>query len=318
MGFVQKIADLFRSGGGDTKLDRFGILTPLTETIDYLEKTRTYLKLFQANTKISLILKDRTSHHNSFQDKAKTAYELYVHALAPHDVAMERQLALSSAQVAIDAILGNLELIEDNFQKFFGDAIKDPTSMRTSSLVVIGYIETANAFANWVTQLTNHFVPTDDSNITPFVTKELVDKAPMAGRFVSNNLGPWTPRYKGFMTLIADMQKKGTDVVIKSNDMWLDDFINEKQFSSNEQNLITAGFTSSILSWATSRMIKQQQELELAQYRKDWLISKIAMEESKTRGLDTNSPEYAKLKKAIDYYSSMVSKQEHKIERLRA
>jgi hypothetical protein len=319
MGFIQQIADLFRSRGSDpvTSSDRFGILTPLTETIDYLEKTKTYLRLFQSNTKITFLLKDKTVHHNAFQDKAKNAYQLYLRSLAPHDLAMEKQVGLSSAQAAIDSILGNLELIEDNFQKFFGDALKDPTSMRTSSLLVIGYIQTANAFGNWVTQLTNHFVPDDDSNITPFVTKELIDKAPMAGQFVSHNLGPWTPRYKGFLTLLNDLQKKGVDVVIRSDDTWLDSFINERQFSSTEQNLIIAGFNNPILSWATGRMIKQQEQLELAQYRKDWLISKIAMEEAKMHGMNQTAAEYAKLKRAIDYYSSMVSKQESKIERLR-
>jgi len=319
MGFIQQIADLFRSRGSDAvaSSDRFGILTPLTETIDYLEKTKTYLRLFQSNTKIALLLKDKTVHHNAFQEKAKNAYQLYLRSLAPHDLAMEKQVGLSSAQAAIDSILGNLELIEDNFQKFFGDALKDPTTMRTSSLLVIGYIQTANAFGNWVMQLTNHFVPNDDSNITPFVTKELIENAPMAGQFVSHNLGNWTPRYKGFLTLINDLQKKGVDVVIRSDDIWLDSFISERQFSSTEQNLIIAGFNNPILSWATGRMVKQQEQLELAQYRKDWLISKIAMEEAKMHGVDQNSPDYAKLKRAIDYYSSMVSKQESKIERLR-
>lgn len=320
MSFVQQIADLFRSRGSGASIssDRFDILTPLTETIDYLEKTKAYLKLFQTNTKIALLLKDKTIHANAYQDKAKAAYQLYIHALASHELSMERQVPLSSAQAAIDAILGNLELIEDHFQQFFGDAIKDPTSMRTSSLVVIGYIETAKAFGTWVTQLTNHFVPNDDGNITPFVTKELLDKAPIAGQFVSRNLGPWTPRYKGFLTLLSDLQKKGADVVIRSEDTWLDSFINDKQFSSTEQSLIVAGFNNPILSWATGRMVKQQEQLQLEQYRKDWLISKIAMEEYKTHGLDPASAEYAKLKKAIDYYSSQVSKQEYKIERLRA
>lgn len=319
MSFIQQIADLFRSKGDTTQSssDRFGVLTPLTNTIDYLEKTKVYLKLFQSNTKINLLLKDKTVHSNAFQDKAKNAYQLYLRSLAPHEVSMERQVALSSAQAAIDAILGNLELIEDHFQDFFGNALKDPTSMRTSSLVVIGYIETANAFGNWVVQLTNHFVPSDDSNITPFVTKNLIDNATMAGQFASRNLGQWTPRYKGFLTMLTDLNKKGADVVVRSDDVWLDSFVNEKQFSSTEQSLIIAGFNNPILSWATGRMIKQQEQLALMQYRKDWLISKIAMEESKLNGLDPLSPEYEKLKKAITYYSGEVSKQEYKIERLR-
>ena len=318
MSFISQIVDLFRSGGSGSSAspDRFGILTPLTETIDTVEKTQTYLKLFMTNNKVALVLRDRTHHVNSFPDKAKTAYQLYLKALSQHDLAMERQVPLNTAVVALEAIRGNLELIEDNFQKLFGETIKDPSAMRTSSLVVIGYIETASAFVNWITQLTNHLVPEQGETITPFVTKALLDNSENAGRFVSNNLGQWSPRYKGFLTFIGDMGKKGTDVVIKSGDNWLDSFVTEKQFSSTEQSLIIAGFSNPILSWATGRMVKRQEQIELETNRKNWIISKIAMEEAKMHGTDPSSPEYAKLKHAIEYYASQVSKQEQKIERL--
>lgn len=320
MSFVKKIADYFRAGGGESSkpVDRFNILSPIMASNEYVESTLKFVKLSMADPQIRTVLKRKDLTINSYPEKGKSAYQHFTKALSPHDQSMERQVPFSTILTALEAILGNLEIIEDNFQSIFGDSIKDAALTRSSSVIVVGYIETANAFCTWTNQLINHMTADNHTSIPPFDSKSLLTNAEQAGYFVTNNLGKWAPRYKGILSLVTDMKKKGTDVVISTGDTWIDSFVHDNQFDGTEQHLISAAFGNPILMYMSRRIVREQEAIADLESKKDWLISKIALAEARSHGLMEGSAEHKKLLHAIDFYANKMSKIQQQLERMRA
>lgn len=321
MGIVKSIADFFRSAHGvEAKpVDRYGVLSPLMATGDYVKAAQDYFKILISDKKIGqrLIGREAGDQHLA---KAIDAYKLYLHGLPAHDQAMERQVPLSTVLLALETISGNIELIEDHFNELFGALVSGSgeASIRSSSLVTIGYLETADAFTVWLGRFAAHLVFEDDATVSPFWTKEMLVNAQAMGEFVGNNLNKWSPRYKGLLEEIKAMQRKGSDVSIKTGEQYMDEFVHDNQFTNAEQVLMTASLRSPIMWLIDNRLAAHQQKLELLTTRKDWLISKIALEEARIHGMDPSSPDYKRLQKATDHYASLISKYEQKIERMRA
>lgn len=322
MGIVKNITDFFRGHNeGTTKpIDRYGILSPLMATSEYVKAAKDYYKVLVSGNQVTQLLGGRIKGADIDQDKAIEAYKIYVKALPAHEQAMEKQSPLSTVLITLDTVSGNLELIEDHFQDLFGSLTEggDEAVVRSSALVVIGYLETADIFTTWLGQLSAHLVPEEIDTIPPYWTKGLLVNAKVAGEFVANNLNKWSPRYKGLLEEIKQMQRKGVDVSVKTGDNWMDEFVHDNQFSHTEQELMTAALRNPILMIASGNLARHQEKIELLTSRKDWLISKVALEEARLSGLDANSPEYKRLKKATDHYAALVTKYEQKIERMRA
>lgn len=322
MAIVKSIADFFRKSFNPesrNKVDRFGVLSPLMATIEYAEVVQKLLVDDKVRAQYGDLLVGKTDPKNPAQSKAVQAYKAFVQALPSSERNHEATLPFYTMSVAIGHIITNLGIIEDNFMDLFGDMVGEETEesvIRTSSLVVLGYIETANEFLTWMGQLTAHASQTDEL-IPPFWTKALIDNAHKMGEFVGNNLSLWNPKSNGLLKAVTQLHKKGADVAVRTGDHWIDEFVHDQQFTFSEQNLMTASIRGPILMLTDRNLAGYQKKIELYNSRREWLISKIALEEARLAGMDPASPEYKKMRKATDHYAGLVTKYEQKLERMR-
>ena len=173
----------------------------------------------------------------------------------------------------------------------FGGVIGgDENSIKSSSLIVLGYIEMVNDFMNWLSHLSAHAV--DDTDlIPPYWTNKLGANAKAMGSFVGNTLNKWNPKHKGLLETIVRVQTMGSDVTIKTGDHWMDDIVNDNQFTLDQQDLMSASIRNPVLRYIDRRIVQHQHKIELYSSRKDWLIAKVALEERRLAGLDPASPE---------------------------
>lgn len=320
MKLLDEIVGFFKSAPKDAPSDRYGILSPLLATGDYVNSTTDLVALFH-NSVYSDLLLGKTKAPNKLTERAVAGYNTYLKHLPSHDREREKQQPFSTIDAALQAISTNIVRIEDNFQNLFGtfDENHPEQSLKTSSMIVIGYLEKADGFATWLGNLVEHMTAKEGDMIPPFRTKELVEKAPEAAEFAGSNLNKWNPVHSGFLTEITDMQKKGIDVSIQSSDgTWLNDVVHDDQLGMTDKDLMVAALRSPITMIITKGLVRTQAKIDLLSSRKDWLTSKIVLEQSKLRGMDESSPEYKRIKKATDHYADLVSRYEQKIERMRA
>lgn len=317
---LKAIVDYIKLAPKDKPIDKFNILSPLLATGEYITAAKDAFLLFKSSS-YGDVLAGKIKPANKNVERAVVAYKDYVSSLAGHDRNLERAQPFSTILLSLESISGNLTAIEDNFQTLFGSLSKDGADvpMRASSLVVIGYLEQSNAFAMWLSGLVEHMTAEQDDMIPPFRTKELVSKASDMGEFASFNLNKWNFKTKGFLSEITEMQHKGADLTLQAEDgEWIDQYAHNNQFTPVEQELMTASLRSPIMMLITWNHVRLQDKIDLLSSRKDWLTSKVILEQSRMRGMDPNSPEYKRLKTATDKYSAIASKYEQKIERMRA
>lgn len=319
MGIVKLVADHFKSATTTQSVDRYGILSPLLASGDYITSTQEMYTLFR-NSVYADLMTGKVKTDNGHVLKAMEAYRDYVKALPPHEQSEEKVEPFSTIIAGLNSISGNISQIEDNFQSLFGDITQDQpeTSFRSSSLVVIGYLEEADSIATWLSNLTEHMTADADEMIPPFRTKELINKAKEASSFIAFNLNKWNHQRGSFLIEVKEMQAKGSDMAVHTDGMWIDQFAHDNQFSPIEQNLISASLRSSIMIAMTRGHVKTQEKIDLLTSRKDWVTAKIVLEQSKLRGMNSDSPEYKKLKKVSENYTNLVSKLEQRIERMRS
>jgi hypothetical protein len=326
MTFLSGIANAFRSASKDQKperADHYGILSPLLATGELLATTQDLVKLISTPTGSvapTEVLKGRIKTTDKHVQKSVEAYQNYVKRLSPHEQQMERAQPLSSVVATTAAIRENLTQIEDNFQALFSglNSDKPEQNIKSSSLVVIGYLQKADTFCTWVSTLVEHLTSDAGDMIPPFRTREMLNKASGAAEFASMNLGKWSPKRGGFLTEVKVMQSKGADVPLQtSTGQWIDEYAHTSQFSADEQDLMTASLGNVMLMIINWGHMRTQAHIELLSARKEWLTAKIIQLQSKSRGMDVDSGEYQRLKKATEKYASIVSKYEQQIERMR-
>jgi len=322
MSIVKSIGDAFRASNKDkpNKVDQYDILSPLMGVQDYATTGLDLIKLMAQSTNMVGILTGGISSTDKGQVAAASAYKEFIKGIPHQYVSKEREVPLYSLIASIESVVKNIGLVETNFPALFDvkNNELDESNIRSSSLVVIGYLETANDFITWAGSLIRHATEADYDLIPPFETKSLLLKADKFGQFAGFNLTNWNGNNESIITDIKKMQRKGIDVAIKSGDVWIDTSVSDAQFTPMETDLLSASMRSPILMFIDANIRIHQWLMELRTSRKEWLIAKINLETQKMRGLDPTSPEYKKLTKAIDHYSNLVSQYQQKIERARA
>lgn len=319
MAIVKSVVDFFRGSNGESqKIDKYGILSPLMAASDYIEATKRLYNIVLSSPNVVALIAGKTEPASKYQGKAQEAYKAYLSGLPAHDRSREIANPLSTIIQTIEYASGNISLIEDNFEALFGSVVDgDETTIRTSSLIALGYVEMVNDFMNWLSHLSSHAM--DDTDlIPPYWTNKLIFNAKTMGEFVGNTLNKWNPKNKGLLESIRHVQKSGGDVTIKTGDNWMDDIVHDSQYTMDQQGLISASIRNPVLWFIDRRIVQHQHKMELYNSRKDWLVSKVALEERRLAGLSPDTPEYKKLKKVVDNYASLVTKYEQKLERMRA
>lgn len=317
MGIVKAVADFFKSSPKNEATDHYGILSPLLATSDYISTVSSMIKII----KDTPYLKGSVKAPNKYVENGIQAYKEYVKDLPSYEQSLEKSKPFSTILLTLESITGNLTQVEDSFQMLFGvdKNSKPEQTLRSSSLVVIGYLEKTNSFITWLSSLVEHLTVTDNEMIPPFRTKELLAKTTEMVEFSTFNLHKWHYKKQGLLSEIKEMQRKGSDLSVQAdNGQWIDEFAHDTQFSPMEKDLITASLRSPIMIALTWGQVKAKDKIDLLTSRKDWLTSKIVLEQSKLRGMDVDSPEFKRLKKATDHYADLVSRYEQKIERMRA
>lgn len=317
MGIVKAVGDWFRSSPKNEATDQYGILSPLLAASDYISTVSSMIKVIKDTPH----LKGSKKVPNTYVEKGVQAYKEYVKDLPSHEQSLEKSKPFSVILLTLESIAGNLTQIEDSFQLLFGAIAnnKPEQTLKTSSLIVIGYLEKTNNFVTWLSSLVEHLTVDASEMIPPFRSKELLSKAPEMAEFSAFNLNKWNNKKQGLITEIKEMQRKGSDLVVQTDSgQWIDEFASDAQFSPMEKDLITASLRSPIMIALTWGQVRAKDKIDLLTSRKDWLTSKIVLEQSKLRGMDIDSPDYKRLKKATDHYADLVSRYEQKIERMRA
>ena len=323
MSVIKSIADLFRSTKTPPKTTHDGqqidVLGPVMQTRDYLKGTLDLLMIMMLNDAEMAPLKDPKSEAASHNQVVIKAYRDYVKGLPSSLSGEEAKEPLITVEHTLAQALLNVEQIEDEYHNIFnfkhGEDVAE--NMRTSTLIIIGYLETVNQFASWVGSIVRHLTKNNDDLIAPFETKTMDIKAKFFGEFAGVSHARWDGKHGSIVKTISDLHKRGADVVIKANDTWLDTFIHDSSFSQMEQELLSNSFRNPIMMLINDYTSYQQEEVELMESRKEWLIAKISFENEKMRGLDHESPEYKKLQKITQHYADKVSMYEQKIARMR-
>jgi len=313
------IANAFRSAPKGQKVDRYNLLSPLLATGELVASAKAAYLVFSTSMYADIV-RGRAKPGSPFTQKSVQAYNDYVKHLPSREQASEKTQAFSSVLAALDAITQNLTVVEDNFQALFGnlESTTPEQNIKTSSLVVIGYLEKADNFCTWLMNLAEHMTADEGDMIPPFRTRDMLGNATTMSEFVQLNLNKWNPKHGGLFSEIKTMQSKGADLPVQlASGEWIDEFAHDNQFNTDERNLITAAIRNPILIMINWGHVKTQHRLELLTARKEWLTAKVIQEQAKLRGLDPSSTEYARLKKITDKYASLISKHEQQIERIR-
>ena len=322
MSIVKTIGDFFRSAPKDkpTTIDRYEILSPLMSAQEYAQRSLELVTLLQSDTEVMDILSKKVSSKNKHVETGVLAYQSYVKDLDHNGKKFESKKPLESVTETLTSILTNLNHVENHFPSIFGGNTGDidEENIRTSSLIIIGYIEVISEYCTWIGTLIRHITADEHDLIPPFETKSLTVNTKRMAEFSDFNLGAWNGAHDGILTAIHDMQKKGADVAIKSGDTWIDQFVHDAQYSHMEQTMLHASLRHPVMMLITAAGLWQQYWVDLNTSRKDWLVAKIALETERLRGMDTDSAEYKKLRKATDKYAELAAKYEQKIARQRA
>lgn len=319
MAIVKSIVDFFRGSDGQSqKIDRWGIMNPLSIASDYISATKSLYSIILRSPEVVALIAGKVEAKSKYEAKAQEAYKAYLSGLPAHDRTSEINNPLSTIIQTIDYSSANIALIEDNFEALFGGMVDgDENTIKTSSLIALGYIEMVNDFMNWLSHLSAHAV--DDTDlIPPYWTNKLLANAKMMGVFVGNALNRWNPKHKGLLESIRHIQKTGSDVTVKTGDTWMDEIVQDNQYSLDQQDLMSASIRHPVLWYIDRKLVAHQNKIDLYATRKDWLVAKVALEERHLNGLSPDTPEYKKLKKIVDNYASIVTKYEQKLERMRA
>lgn len=319
MKFTQAVADAFRRAPSDQKVDRYGILSPLLATGEYVTSTKALMNLLSTPAYRD-VLKGYTKPTNPHQAIAVDAYHSYLKLLPNPERNSEVVHPLWTIVETLDTAGHNLTHVEDDFQNLFGNVNPEAPAqgVKSSSLVASGYVEEADQFCSWVSNFAEHLTADPGEMIPPFRSRELKNGIADAAAFVTLNLNKWNGNKQGLGNEILQMQKKGIDLPIQTSDgQWIDSYGNDNQWSADEQTMMTKGMRSVILMGINGYHVRTQAKIDLLTTRKEWLTAKIIQEQAKLRGMDPNSPEYKKLAKITAKYAAMVSKYEQQIERMR-
>ena len=317
VGFVKKHFTTFLYK--ERQDDRYGILSPLLATSDYLHAAADLTGTIK-DSPVLEVLRGKTKPSHKYTEMALKAYQDFVKDLRPEFESNEKKQPFSVISLILDSIIGNIQQIEDNYQGLFGEVGEQTPEqcLRSSSLLVLGYLEKSDQFATWLSSLIEHLTASESDLIPPFRTKEMIKYSEELASFANDNLHRWNPRSDGLLSEINEMQRRGSDVVIQSADgEWIDEFAHDSQFSPMEDTLITASLRSPILWIRTRGYVKAQDKIDLLNSRKEWLTSKLIFEQSKLRGLAEGTPEYKRLQAAVHFYADAVSRYEQKLERMR-
>lgn len=320
MSIVKSIGDFFRSPkNGSVSSDQVDILSPLMSVQEYASKSLELISVINENKDVTAILSGNTASTSKYKAAAIDAYKTFL-ARLPNGYVYRDVTTLEPLISISNSIIKNLELVEKFFPDLFD--LKNPkideTNLKTSSLVMIGYLEMTNEFYNWVSTFIRHLTDDDDELIPPFETKSMKLRAEKMGQFGCFNLVNWNGNGDSIINDIRKMQRKGIDVNVKTGDNWLDSFMHDNQFSPSEQDLMTVALANPIMMVIRANMSFHKWLMDLRTARRDWLVAKIALESKKMRGLEVGSEEYKKLEKATRHYSNLISKYEQKIARARA
>lgn len=319
MSVIQNVTDFFRNVAGSKTIDRYGILSPVMAAESYVETT---LSVFDQPTLMKDVAQVLTSSGNKdpLVKQATVAYKDYLNALQGAYRHQDQAKPLSTVEHALVIMRQNLLRIEDNFTALFGSDAQaiDETVLKSSSLIVIGYVEMVTEFCSWVAQIVDHCTATQGHGISPFQSKTMIGKASDMGRFAYLNMSKWNDAQIGFLREITELQKKGADVALKTSQGWMDALVSDSVLSSSEADLLTAALRNPILMGMNRWTILQQNKIELLSARKDWLMSKIVLEQMKADRLDPASANYKRIQKACDHYANVITLYEQKIERMRA
>lgn len=324
MNIVKGIADFFRNrevaGNKDLAIDKYEILSPLLSVQEYVSRVGNLVNLLVSNKTTIAALNNNKPNTVTNMNNGVHIYHEYLNGLSATNRTSEKSNPLSTIVATLTIASKNLDIIENNFTHIFDskDSVIDETNLRSSSLLIIGYIETVNDFCSWVASLSRHITADTDEHIPPFETKSATINGEKFGSFADYNIFKWSMSNDTILSDIKNMQKKGADVVIKNGDVWIDTFVNDRSFSDTENDLMNASLRSPTMMKISATIAYQQSKLDLLTHRKEWLIAKVALETEKMRGLNPDSQEYKKLRKATEHYANLVSKYEQKIERMHA
>lgn len=321
MGILKAIVSHFKQASSTSKSGKFGLLSPLIASGDFVKTTIDMFQLLETNPnyKATLLAKEVPSQKSTAA--AYTAYQSYIKALPNIDFNLEKKQPLVSIVKALEAMHKTVELIEDHFKEIFGATTieKPEEQLKSSSLMVIGYLEQVDHYCTWASAFVEHLTASAKEMIPPFRTKMLTSESKQVAEFAMLNLYKWHPDHNGFLNHIKDMAKQGKSLALQTSEgTWIDDYASDDHFSETEQNLLQASLRSPITMGVSFGINKIQALLNLLESRKEWLTAKIVMEQAKLRGLDENSPEYKRIQKACDHYADLVSRYEQHIERIKA
>lgn len=314
MGIISTITDFFRSAP-EKSIDRYGLLKPIVQRQEFISKVTELVKLYMADRSAMDLLTGNRKAYSRSEEKAVEAYRIFVRSTSTIVSQNEKNKTFSGIHDALERLSIELGNVEEQFTDLFGHGTHElnTENLRISALVLLGFLEVVGEFGSWVIQLINHI---DNDSATPFQTKKMVA---MAGEFddILRITQHTTKSHSAVVDYLHNLQRKGSDVTIRSDNEWLSTFVDDKQFASNELSMINNAMRNPILMIMTGRQNIASFFLEMYEARQEWLTAKIALESNKLRGLDPSSAEYMKMEKVVSKYADLVTQYEQKIERIR-
>ncbi len=309
MSVLSAITNIFKSNSKEdvTSTDRHEILRNLLSTQQYVEAV---LRLIN-------VIKDRPLDGGTpYKDVAIITYKQFSNDLPHHIGAKASKEPFSDLISIFNLVDSNLKGIEDNFPSLFvgREGKIDETDLRASSLVVFGYIQMTDDLCTWTKILLEHLTSDTGDMIPPFRTKFLKNNTKKLADFSNFVLSS----HNQIIDVISQMQKKGTDAVLKNSDAWIDAFVHDSHYSMMEREMIAAATMPIAMIFIRTAASLRKWWIEFLVNNREWLTAKVIFETEKLNGLDPNSAQYKKLKRTVDYYSDLISTYDQRLERARS
>jgi hypothetical protein len=299
----------------DAKYQKYGVSQELVGLADLAESVSLAIDQLQSDPTVRAALLSATRAHSTRTDAAPNLYFKYVKYLGGGIRNNELREPLSTLEDATKVAIANMKDVERNFTALLDSLFTTDAEFRTSSLIVLGYLDQTRMFLEWVSKLYGVLTTPDTGSISKYTLSWLEDSAEKVSAYVTSNLTTWTAG--GILKAVRRLQQRGLDVPVVTGDQYIDDYVEQNQFTAPELQLMGSSMFSPIMAVHNHILEFQDYLHKVDLARRDWLRAKIDYESRRIRGMDPQSPEAVKLHRVIDNYANMLSKYEQAVERYR-
>ena len=248
-----------------------------------------------------------------FVDAVNKHNDLYKKNLSRDGIVEENREFLSSVLTVMSIMKKDLQLIASNVNTLIPQEI-DKDNLRITELYLINYLKLADVVIDYYTFMVA--LATTDTDTTP--PKYYIARIERSAKDISTLYNRLRSRgNKTIMDAIKTIKSAGNDVKVFNDDgTTISDYALADDYDSSITETITMGLLYNPFEHIGMIMIQVRYFMnERRKLIRDWLSTSVQVLAMKQQSIPPDDPEYARLKKIMQYYTDRISDLDKKIAR---